>query len=607
MGKVTFLYNMKQITSLRLSSLRREMDKENIDAYLIPSADPHQSEYLPARWKTREWLSGFTGSAGILVITADFAGLWTDSRYFIQAENELAGSGIELCKQVIPHAPEHIDWLAENLPAKSTVGCDGYCFTLGQLEALEQKLSPRKIDINYRLDLVDRIWNDRPGLPKGKIREHELRFAGLTRAEKLADIGSELEKRKVEFLLLPTLDDIAWTLNLRGSDVEFNPVFVAYLMVGRLLSYLFIDSGKIPDKIIQELQEDAVIVKPYDEMESFLADLPSKKNVLFDPAAVSIRLYDAIVERKRVRGPNFVQGMKAVKNAVEIAGMEKAMVKDGIALVKLFIWLEQNLNSGKISEAGVAEKLASLRKAEGEYVSESFPAIVGYNGNGAIIHYRPDAKHSATLKPQGILLLDSGGQYLHGTTDITRTVALGKPTAGQKRNFTLVLKGCIALTRIKFPEKTTGVQLDAFARQFLWQAGLNYGHGTGHGVGCFLLVHESPQGFAASAVTSRGTSFFSPGMVTSNEPGFYKAGEYGIRVENLILCEFSEETAYGRFLSFRTLSLCPVDQNLIDQDLLSADEKKWVNDYHNEVFSKLSPGLSAEETDWLKGKCTPIR
>lgn len=594
------------MTSLKLSLLRREMAKENLYAYLIPSSDPHQSEYLPARWKGREWLSGFTGSAGILVVTADFAGLWTDSRYFLQAETELAGAGIELCRLTVPNAPEHIDWLFDRLPARSVVGCDGYCFTVGQIEQLENRLSAKKISINYQLDLLDLIWNDRPGLPRHKIWEHEIRYAGRSRAEKLERIGKELAAKKVEFQLLSSLDDIAWTLNLRGSDVDYNPVFVAHLMVGPLLSYLFVEPGKLAEKTINDLQEDAVIVKPYASFENFLADLPAKKNVLFDPASISIRLFDAIVERKRVRAPNLVQELKAVKNPTEIAGMEKAMLKDGVALLRLFRWLESEIQGKKITEFQVAEKLADLRKAQGEYVSESFPAIVGYNANAAIIHYRPQPSKCATIRPEGILLLDSGGQYLHGTTDITRTVALGPASDEQRRQFTLVLKGMIALSRLKFPERTTGVQMDAFARQYLWQFGLDYGHGTGHGVGCFLLVHEPPQGFAPTTGTSRGVSVFRPGMITSNEPGFYKSGEYGIRIENLILCVESEETAYGRFLGFKTLSLFPIDKNLMDISLFSPEEIRWLNEYHAEVFSRLSPELAPEETDWLNTKCKPI-
>ncbi len=597
---------MKQKTSLKLSLLRQEMAKENLNAYLIPSSDPHQSEYLPDRWKGREWLSGFTGSAGMLVVTPDSSGLWTDSRYFLQAETELAGSGIGLHRLTVPHAPEHIDWLFDRLPSRSVVGCDGYCFTVAQIEQLENRLSEKKISLNYHLDLLDRIWEDRPAVPKNKIWEHDVRYAGLSRSEKLDRIGKELVAKKIEFQFLSSLDDIAWTLNLRGADVDFNPVFVAYLMIGPLLSYLFVDPEKLSEKIVNELQEDAVIVKPYESFENFLADLPSKKNVLFDPASISIRLFDAIVERKRVRGPNIVQQMKAVKNPAEIEGMERAMLKDGVALLRLFRWLESEIQGKKITEYHLAEKLADLRKAQGEYVCESFPAIVGYNANGAIIHYRPHPSNCAVIKPEGILLLDSGGQYLHGTTDITRTVALGPPTEEQRRHFTLVLKGLIALSRLKFPEKTTGVQMDAFARQFLWQFGLDYGHGTGHGVGCFLLVHESPQGFAASTVTSRGVSIFRPGMITSNEPGFYKTGEYGIRIENLILCADSGETEYGRFLEFKTLSLFPIDKNLTDLSLLSPDETQWLNAYHAEVFSRLAPELTKEETDWLKLKCKTI-
>lgn len=590
-----------------IEALQDAMKKRGLAAYLIPSADPHQSEYVAAYWKTRAHFSGFTGSAGILVVTPQQAGLWTDSRYFLQAEEELKGSGISLFKQKVPHAPEHIPWLAEQLPEKAVVGINGGLFTIGQVQYMKMVFRSKRIKIDSDLRLEDEIWQEnRPSLPANTAFELAPEVAGETRLQKLNRIAQELKKRNAGFQLVSTLDDIAWVLNIRSSDVAYNPVCISYLMVGHILSYLFVDTKKIPPDLQEKLQIDGILIKPYEEIIPFLSGLGSKQNVLCDQDTVSIGLYEAIPNRKRLLGPNFSRQFKAIKNETEVSLVRKAMIKDGVALTKLYRWLTQHLEGGTTTEVEVRKKLDQFRKAEGSYYGESFPAIVGYKGNGAIIHYHAQAGRCATITAEGILLLDSGGQYLQGTTDITRTTSLGSPSPDQKRHFTLVLKGHIALSNIEFPKGTTGVQLDALARQYLWREGLNYGHGTGHGVGFFLNVHEPPQGFATTTTTSRGSTAFEAGMLTSNEPGYYLEGNYGIRIENLMLCVPSPNKQAKDFLAFEALTLFPIDQQLIEVSMLESSEIQWLNNYHQKVLEQLSPHLNQEETEWLKQQCQAI-
>lgn len=591
----------------RLKALRAELKRRQLDAYIIPSSDPHQSEYVAPHWKSRKWISGFTGSAGLVIVTPDHAGLWTDSRYFLQAENELKGSSIVLHKQVIPHAPEHLPWLADHLPAGSTIGLDGFLFSQSQVRLLEKHCRPKNIQIRTDVDLIDLIWSDRPGLPQHAIFAHDVSFAGRSRSDKLNDIRAKMRETGADAHLIPTLDDIAWALNIRGADVSFNPVAYAYLLVKEQDAILCIDEQKVSAELRQQLAQDGVSIKPYDAIVNTLSALPKDQRVLVDTANTSIRLIQAIGPEQLVPGPLIPRELKAIKNEVEVEHIRRAMIKDGVALTRLFRRLEDAHRSGAApEEAELADQLAHFRSQQEHYVGESFPAIVGYQANGAIIHYRPRAGSSAAIKPEGILLLDSGGQYLDGTTDITRTVALGNPSPEQQLHFTLVLKGYIALDRMRFPRGTSGGQLDAFARQYLWQHGLNYGHGTGHGVGFFLHVHEAPQGFAASVVTSRGNTAIEPGMLTSNEPGFYREGQYGIRIENLILCVEKEQTEYGDFLGFEALTLFPIDTRLVQRDLLSSEEIEWLNTYHQKVEAALGPHLEPEEREWMQERCRAI-
>lgn len=590
-------------TNQKIAALRLAMKAQKLDAYLVPSGDPHQSEYVADHWKSRQWISGFSGSAGTAVFTANHAGLWTDSRYFLIAEEELKESEMVLYKQLIPHAPEHIGWLVTNLRSGSVVGLDGTIFSIAQVKALEEAFKEKGIKINHKVDLINDIWKNRAPLPVHQVFEHELRFAGIARRDK---INLVREKMKADYHLISTLDDIAWLLNVRSNDIQCNPVTIAYVVIGLEKTHLFIQQSKVNETLTNTLKADGIELHPYESINAFLNELPTNKTIQIHTGSTNTSLYNSIAPSQIIVGANITMELKAIKNLTELAHIENAMLKDGVALTRLYRWLDKTLDERSVPEVEVAKKLAGFRAEQADYHGESFGAIVGYKSNGAIVHYSPAPDTCANIKKEGILLLDSGGQYKDGTTDITRTTTLGTPTAEQKRNFTLVLKGHIALSNMQFPLGTKGIQIDAFARQYLWQNGLDYGHGTGHGVGFFLNVHEGPQGFATSITTARGSTILQPGMYTSNEPGFYKTGEYGIRIENLVVTEVASETAYGTFLKHRTVTLFPIDINLIDIDIMEESEKKWLNEYHKEVFEKLSPKLNDEEVEWMRNMCRMI-
>jgi Xaa-Pro aminopeptidase len=591
--------------SEKMGLLRQQMATHQLDAYLVPSSDPHQSEYLSAHWQSRAWLSGFSGSAGTLVVLPEEAGLWTDSRYFIQAEQELAGSSIALHQQLVPHAPEHIAWLRDHLQPGARIGIDGRLFSAQQARYLEKQFYPKNIQLDYTLDLIAPIWADRPPLPEDPVYEHDITFTGQSRNEKLESIRQALA-HPTSTLLCSALDDIAWALNLRGSDIDCNPLFMAYLLISPAQATLYVAPEKISASLKSILEADHIILRPYEAVWHDLERLKDNTHICLDPSHTSIALYSRLDHTRITEIPSPIQHLKAIKNPTEIRHIRETMRKDGVALLRLLCWLESTLenNQHTITEYDVAQRLAAFRAEQPDYKGESFPAIVGYGANGAIVHYRPQKESAAAIHPEDLLLLDSGGQYLDGTTDITRTIALGPPTAEQKRAYTLVLKGHIALASVRFPEGTVGMQLDTLARLPLWMDGLAYGHGTGHGVGFFLSVHEGPNGFAASPTTSRGATPFRPGMLTSNEPGYYPAGKYGVRIENLLLCTESKE--YPGFLHFETVSLFPIDTALIDIHLLHPEELQWLNDYHQKVFDSLAPLLEAEEVAWLKAKCHPL-
>jgi Xaa-Pro aminopeptidase len=578
------------------------MQTKGLDAYIVPSNDVHQSEYVANHWNCREWISGFTGSAGLVVVTADHSGLWTDSRYFLQGEMEIADTEIKLHKPKDRFAPEHITWLNENLPKGAVIGMDGDLCTIEQYNKYSELLKRTNKEFNISHDLFDDIWHDRSEIPLDKIYEHEIKFAGKSRVEKITEIREQMVAKSVDHHLVTTLDDIAWIFNIRGRDVEFNPVAVAFAIISLEYVTLFIDNEKVPAELKTKLESDDIILKSYGSIYGSLARLKESDKILIDRSATSINLYNAI-NCEIINGVTISTLMKGIKNEVEIQHTREVMAKDGAAIAKTFYWLEQQLkNDKKVTEADVADKLAENRSQMDDYVGESFPAIVGYKGNGAIIHYRAMHDTCKTLKDEGILLVDSGGQYLNGTTDITRTIALGEPSMEEKRNFTLVLKGNIALSNITFPKGTTGLQLDPLARMFLWNQGLNYSHGTGHGVGFFLNVHEGPQGFTGLS-SIRGREPFQPGMITSNEPGYYKEEEYGIRVENLMVTAPSE---YEGFLEFETVTLYPMDLDMIDESILSRKEKTWLNKYHNRVLKMVEPYLEGDIKSWFELKCRPI-
>ncbi|MEG0950108.1 MAG: aminopeptidase P family protein [Bacteroidales bacterium] len=587
----------------RLSALRNEMKKQGIDAFIIPGTDPHMSEYIADHWKCREWISGFDGSAGTVVVTANDAGLWTDSRYFLQAGIQLKDTGITLFKEGLPDTPSIETHLINTLPAGSTVAIDGNLFGIASAAMMRNRFESK--ELNFRTDFYpfNAIWEDRPAIPKDMIFVYPEEFCGESALSKRARILEALQPQGANALLLTALDDIAWALNLRGTDVECNPVAICYVFMSEKENILFIDKDKLTVEVKEYLQHNNILTASYDKIGDFLGQLPENYRLLLDPAKVNDFLLNAVSsECHKTQATSPVALLKAVKNETEIEGFRKAMAKDGVALVRFFRWLEENIPSGNVTEQTVAEKLIEFREQQENYVGESFSTIAGYKGHGAIVHYRATPESDATIHNDGFLLIDSGAQYFDGTTDITRTVILGEPTERQKRDFTLVLKGHINLGMTRFPQGTRGDQLDVLARRALWDLHLNYLHGTGHGIGHFLNVHEGPQ----SIRLNHNPTLLVPGMVTSNEPGLYITDQYGIRHENLILTVEDGESEFGKFYSFETLTLFPFDLKGIDASLLSAEEKAWLNAYHQKVYDKLSPALNAEEQAWLAEKTKAI-
>ena len=586
---------MKQSIKERIHALRMTFRPNNIKAFIIPSTDPHLSEYVAPYWMSREWISGFTGSAGTAVILMDKAGLWTDSRYFLQAEKELEGSGITLYKEMLPETPSITKFLCQNLKPGESVSIDGKMFSVQQVEQMKEDLAPYQLQVNLFGDPLKNIWKDRPSMPDAPAFIYDVKYAGKSCGEKVAAIRTELKKKGIFALFLSSLDEIAWTLNLRGSDVHCNPVIVSYLLVTQDEVVYFISPEKITQEVNEYLQEQQVSLRKYDEAESFLNSFAGE-NILIDPKKTNYAIYSAINPAcKVVRGESPVTLLKAIRNEQEIAGIHHAMQRDGVALVRFLKWLEQSVPSGKETELSVDRKLHEFRAAQPLYMGESFDTIAGYKEHGAIVHYSATEESDVTLQSKGFLLLDSGAQYLDGTTDITRTIALGELTEEEKTDYTLILKGHIALAMAKFPAGTRGAQLDVLARMPIWSHGMNFLHGTGHGVGHFLSVHEGPQ----SIRMNENPIVLQPGMVTSNEPGVYKAGSHGIRTENLTLVCKDKEGMFGEYFKFETITLCPICKKGIIKEMLTAEEVKWFNDYHRTVYEKLSPSLNEEEKKWL--------
>lgn len=595
---------MKTNIPERIAALREAMRQQKVDAYIIPSSDPHLSEYPADRWKSREWISGFTGSAGTIVVTADKAGLWTDSRYFLQAASQLEGSGIELYKLALPETPSITEFLLHELHAGQAVGLDGQTYSAAEASALANKLSRKEIKLDTSADLIEGIWKDRPAVPGNPIFEMPEALSGASVHEKLELINNQLRSEGADCLILAALDEIAWTFNIRGTDVTYNPVVVSYAFVSEDESVLFIKPEKLTAEITEHLKKEGVTLAEYSMIQRYLSRLPENSRVFVDMNKTNVSLYDAIPGSCTiVEGISPANHLKSIKNETEIKGFQNAVVKDGVALTKFYIWLEKKMAEGaQVTEISAAEKLTALRAEQPQYIMDSFGTICGYAEHGAIVHYSATPETDATLKPEGLLLIDSGAQYLDGTTDITRTIALGEPTEQMKKDFTRVLKGTISLAKSKFPAGTRGSQIDILARKALWDSGINYLHGTGHGIGHCLNVHEGPQ----SIRMEENPVTLKPGMVISDEPAMYRTGEYGIRTENMILVREDSETEFGKFLGFDTLTLCFIDTSLIIIPMLSVREHAWLNKYHQMVYDKISPFLNEEEKAWLKEKTTEI-
>lgn len=592
---------MSKETFPHLEALRDLMRSKHIDAVIIPGTDPHQSEYPSEHWKFRDYVSGFTGSNGTAVVTLDDAGLWTDSRYFLQAAEQLEGSGFTLRKENIPGEPTVLEWLGEVLDEDAVVGVDGRLFSLIEANRIEMFCAQNGFMFAPDFRAAEAIWTDRPARPMNPAFVHDEALAGEDVDSKISRVVDALDAADADGLLITALDEIAWLLNLRGSDVDYTPVVIAFAYVSEDERVLFIDSEKVTSEVKDHLKKYGVKIKDYDDIEKFLGKISSTATVMVDPNRVSDALGQAMICNKTYMASPVI-ALKGVKNECQIAGFRQAMLYDGAAMVRMMMWLEQNVANG-ITEMDVDRRLQQERAAYASNRGDSFHMIAGYKDHGAIVHYEATDESAYTLAPEGLLLIDTGGQYLEGTTDITRTISLGNPTVAEKHDYTLILKGHLALARAVFPKGTMGVQLDVLARGPLWNEGMTYLHGTGHGVGHFLGCHEGPQSIRMEANPTP----LELGMVTSNEPGIYKTGEYGIRTENLLLCvPACSNEEWGEFYKFESLTLFPYDTTLMDMDMLNREEVKQINDYHAMVCERLRPLLSADEAQWLEQKCKSI-
>ncbi|WP_187362529.1 aminopeptidase P family protein [Massilia rubra] len=593
----------------RLAQLRAAMRLAQVDACVIPSSDPHLSEYLPGRWQGREWLTGFTGSVGTFIATADFAGCWTDARYWTQAATELAGSSVQLMKIPSGASLLHIDWLAANLAAGQTVAVDARVLGLSSARLLADALKARGVNLRTDIDLLDAVWSERPALPPAPVFEHAAPFASLSRADKLAAIRAAMATLGANRHFVSTLDDIAWLFNLRGADVSYNPVFLAHALLTTDSATLFVAEAKVDAALRARLLEDGVSLAPYEDAAAALAALPAGATLLIDPRRITAGMREAVAA-----GINVIEAVnpstfaKSRKSALDAAHVRATMEQDGAALCEFFAWLEAELANparAPLTEVAIDRHITAARARRPGFVSPSFGTIAGFNANGAIIHYRASDAAHAVIEGDGLLLIDSGGQYLGGTTDITRVVPVGATSEAQRRDFTLVLQGVIALSSARFPRGTRSPMLDALARAPIWAAGIDYGHGTGHGVGFFLNVHEGPQSISASAMPEPHTAM-EEGMITSVEPGIYRPGRWGIRIENLVLNVAADSTEFGHWLRFETLTLCPIDTRCLHLPLLRADDIAWINDYHATVRARLAPHVSGPAAAWLQRRTQEI-
>ena len=593
---------------LRIERLREALGQVGVHALLVPSADPHLSEYLPERWQSRQWLSGFTGSMGTLVVTVTHAALFADSRYWVQAEAELAGSGIELVKIATGNANAHITWLAANVPAGQTVAVDGQVLGLTSALALRTALDQAGVRLRTDCDVLDAIWPARPGLPTAAIYEHRAPHAVVTRATKFAQVRAAMAQHGASHHFVSSVDDIAWLTNLRGADVSYNPVFLAHLLIERNAATLYVADGKIDAALHAILVADGVQMMPYGQVGYALKTLPSDAVLLLDPRRVTYGLREQVSAQVRVlEAINPSTLMKSRKTAQEATHIRGSMAEDGAAMCEFYAWFEAALSAERVTEITVDEQLSAARARRPGFVGLSFPTIAGFNANGAMPHYRATVESHAVIEGDGLLLIDSGGQYLGGTTDITRVWAIGDVSDAMKRDYTRVLKGTLALSRAKFPRGTLSPMLDALARAPLWEHGLEFGHGTGHGVGYFLNVHEGPQ--SISKAIPEAHMAMEPGMVTSIEPGVYRPGQWGVRIENLVLnihAQTPEGDTFAEMLEFETLTLCPIDTRCIERSLLRADEVAWLNAYHALVRERLALRVSGDALAWLNARTAPF-
>jgi Xaa-Pro aminopeptidase len=589
----------------RISKLRGLMKEKGIDAFIVPSFDAHQSEYVPEHWKARQWISGFTGSAGTVVVTQKEAGLWTDGRYFLQAEKQLEGSEVKLFKMGLPGVPTYIDWIKEVLPVYGIVGFNGKSMSVSLYKDMEKAYKSKKLSFETSYDFIGQLWADRPIIPQVPIFTHDVKYAGKSRTEKLKVVRSEMKKLSASYYLLSALEDIAWLLNIRGGDVSNTPVVTAYVLVSQTGCQLFIDQSKVNSEVKKELTGDKVEVLDYDSIEHAITSLKGEGIITMDPEKTNVWLYKSVPAAfEIIQEPNITTNLKTLKNSVEIKNLRNSHIKDGVALVKFLIWLDNSLGKENITEITVDEKLKEFRLQQELSMGPSFDTIAGYKDHAAMMHYKAVPGIEYTLEKEGMLLIDSGGQYLDGTTDTTRTIVLGKLTPEQRKDFTLVLKAHIGLATAKFLHGCTCTHLDILARRPIWEEGLDYRCGTGHGVGFLLSVHEGPQGFKRAPLIN--TVVLEPGMILTNEPGIYKEGLHGARTENTLLVVDDFETEYGKYMKFDTISFCPIDLDGLDVELLTQQEKDWLNNYHREVYEKLSPALNSEEKVWLKHETRAI-
>ena len=589
----------------KITALRGFMSQNGIAAFIVPSTDPHSGEYVPAHWESRKWLSGFSGSAGTVVVTKDNAGLWTDSRYFIQAEEQLEGTGIQLFKDRLPETPSVSEWLGSVLNEGEKVGIDGWVNSMQEAAGLRKELQTYGLELTLVEDPFLYIWNDRPSLPQTPVFIHGLEYAGVSCSEKISKIKEAIKNNGATSIILSSLDEIAWTLNLRGDDVHCNPLFISYLILSDKKNTLYILEEKITEEVRSYLKEQGVEIEDYKSFSKNLKAFSGKDEELLQisPQA-NEALYALASQHTNVTiAPSPVALMKAHKNPIEIAGFRKAMERDGVAMVKFLRWLKDAVKTGEESELSVDEKLYELRAEQANFKGISFDTIAGYKEHAAIVHYEATPKTSIPLKPEGMLLLDSGAQYLDGTTDITRTIALGPLTEEEKTDYTLVLKGHLQLQNAHFPAGTCGTQLDVLARIAMWKSGINYLHGTGHGIGHFLCVHEGPHQIRMNHMPTP----LEPGMIVTDEPGIYKAGRHGIRIENTLLIVPAQESEFGKFYKFEPLTLCPIDKKAIVIEILTDEELTWLNEYHQMVYDRLCTFLNEEENTWLKEATSPLK